>query len=197
MRRQSSIRGQSSDAMAVNVQFKVSSSIEVDEVTIDVDSLASSLHKLMPQSLSVSQQCSIFKIPGILKRHNPEAYVPNAFSIGPWHHDQKNLKPAEEIKLNYLQRLISRSRSPEKRLKEFIEAIAKVEKDVRAHYAEPIDMSIEDFVKLLVIDGCFIIELFRKHSDEKLRDEYDPIFDMSCMLEYLFHDLILLENQIP
>lgn len=54
----------------------------------------------------------------------------------------------------------------------------------------------EEFVKILVLDGCFIIELFRKDTDVE-RDENDPIFTMSCMLQFLYHDLILLENQVP
>ncbi|KAM2143118.1 hypothetical protein ACFX1R_046959 [Malus domestica] len=29
------------------------------------------------------------------------------------------------------------------------------------------------------------------------RDENDPIFNVSCMLEYLYHDVLLLENQLP
>ena len=49
----------------------------------------------------------------------------------------------------------------------------------------------------LSLDGCFIIEIFYKDDNEMLRDDDDPIFNMSCMLQYLYHDLILLENQIP
>ncbi|KAF2305961.1 hypothetical protein GH714_009164 [Hevea brasiliensis] len=43
----------------------------------------------------------------------------------------------------------------------------------------------------------FVPELFRKDDDEMLREDDDPIFNMSCMLQFLHHDLILLENQIP
>ncbi|PON95333.1 hypothetical protein TorRG33x02_088550 [Trema orientale] len=55
-------------------------------------------------------------------------------------------------------------------------------------------MKAHKFVEVLVLDGCFIIELFRKKSNEDLKEEGDPIFTMSCLLQFLHHDLILLEN---
>ena len=38
---------------------------------------------------------------------------------------------------------------------------------------------------------------FRKRSYMDLREEDDPMFTMSCLLQFIRHDLILLENQIP
>ena len=76
-------------------------------------------------------------------------------------------------------------------------SVMELEKEARECYAGPIDYSPDEFVKILVIDGCFIIELLRKSADVELREENDPIFSMACMLQFLFHDLILLENQVP
>jgi hypothetical protein len=78
-----------------------------------------------------------------------------------------------------------------------IKSTRGIEKEARSCYAGPIDVGVEDFVRILVIDGCFLIELFRKDEDNLLREVDDPIFNMSCMLQYLYHDLILVENQIP
>ncbi|GMN29347.1 hypothetical protein TIFTF001_044339 [Ficus carica] len=83
-------------------------------------------------------------------------------------------------------------------LRTLTEEINKVWKEARAHYAGQIDMNENKFVKVLVLDGCFIIELFRKQAYEKdLKDKNDPIFSMSCLFQFLLNDLILLENQIP
>jgi hypothetical protein len=60
-----------------------------------------------------------------------------------------------------------------------------------------INYNPEEFVKILVIDGCFIIELFRKMTYEHLRERGDAIFSRSNMIQFLLHDLILLENQVP
>ncbi|KAK7854210.1 upf0481 protein [Quercus suber] len=70
-------------------------------------------------------------------------------------------------------------------------------REAREYYGKPVDYTPDEFVKILVIDGCFIVELFRKDFYTELREEDDPIFTMSYMRQFLFHDLILLENQVP
>lgn len=168
-----------------------------DNVRIDIESLACSIEEEMSSHKYMSRKCCIFKTPAILSRCNEKAYIPNAFSIGPLHHGQPNLKATEKIKANYLRSLIDRLRFREMTLVDIIDSIEKIEGDVRQYYAEPIGCSTEEFVKILVIDGCFIIELFRKFSYKELREKDDSIFSMSCMFEFLYHDLVLLENQVP
>ncbi|KAG5254409.1 UPF0481 protein [Salix suchowensis] len=102
-----------------------------------------------------------------------------------------------KIKLQYLKNLLSRESKSGVTLKELFKSTREIEKEARSCYAEPIHVGVEDFVRLLVIDGCFLIELFRKDSYIVPREDDDPIFNMSCMMEYLHHDLILVENQIP
>lgn len=166
-------------------------------VTINIEDIESWIEDTMSQDIFFSPKCCIFKTPTILNRHNEKAYIPDAFSFGPLHHGQPNLKATGKIKTKYLRGLISRSTSPEIRFRDFINSIEAVEKEARECYAEPIQFSKYEFVNILVIDGCFIIELFRKYAFEDLRESDDPIFTMSCMLQFLYHDLILLENQIP
>ncbi|KAJ4841640.1 hypothetical protein Tsubulata_034071 [Turnera subulata] len=142
----------------------------------------------------MSDKCCLYRVPYILQRHNEKAYVPNAFSIGPWHHKKTRFKETQKIKLKYLKGLLSKAkRKPE----DLVKAIAEIEQEARDCYAGPIDVSGDEFVEILVLDGCFMIELFRKHDNRELVEDDDPIFHMSCMLQYLYHDLILLENQIP
>ncbi|PON95330.1 hypothetical protein TorRG33x02_088520 [Trema orientale] len=181
-----------------------------DLIADDVEAMASNLEKKLSGKLVMPSHCSIFKIPTILARHTKNAYVPNAFSIGPFHHDDHHLKPTERIKQKYLLDLITRLSNPNRPIspnpitpdpnliRDFTRAISNVQKDAREYYAGPIDMKADEFVEMLVLDGCFLVELFRKKADENLRDNHnDPIFSMSCMLQFLYHDLILLENQIP
>jgi hypothetical protein len=66
----------------------------------------------------------------------------------------------------------------------------EVEKDARECYVEAIDyINPEQLVKILVIDGCFLIELFRKKANLVPREEDDPIFTMSCSISAL-HGLL-------
>ncbi|XWS30487.1 hypothetical protein CRYUN_Cryun24cG0121800 [Craigia yunnanensis] len=174
---------------------------------IDVESLASSMkNKIMGNQLSLSPDHCIFRTPSILVKHRKEAYVPNCFSFGPFHHDQPNLKVTEKIKLKYLQGILSSN--PEEVLRVLLDSIKGVEGKARNCYAGNIDQDVAvagNFVEMLVVDGCFIIELFRKDSNVPKKEDGgvvqkeddDPIFSMSCMLQFLHHDLILLENQIP
>ncbi|CAL8155130.1 unnamed protein product [Prunus armeniaca] len=73
-------------------------------------------------------------------------------------------------------------------------------KSARDCYADPLDgLNREQFVEMMILDGCFLLELFRKEYLYVLQKdpEPDPIFNVSCMREHLYHDLLLLENQLP
>lgn len=89
-------------------------------------------------------------------------------------------------------------------LTSLIKGIIDIEQQARDFYAEPLDhLSQNDFIEIMILDGCFLIELFRKHFigscnvvPESSSDN-DPIFEMDCMFAYLCRDLLLLENQLP
>ncbi|XP_022773653.1 UPF0481 protein At3g47200-like [Durio zibethinus] len=172
-----------------------------DAAVIDIELVASSMeNKINSHQLSLSADHCIFRTPSILARHKKEAYSPNCFSFGPFHHDQPNLKVTEKIKLKYLRGLLSRSGNQQAMLRECLDSIKEEERKARDCYAGIIDQNMveaKNFVEMLVVDGCFIIELFRKDANVVPREDDDPIFSMSCMLQFLHHDLILLENQIP
>ncbi|KAJ0076594.1 hypothetical protein Patl1_35280 [Pistacia atlantica] len=50
---------------------------------------------------------------------------------------------------------------------------------------------------MMVLDGCFIIELVCKVTGLIRREPDDPIFKMDWILPFLMRDLLKLENQIP
>jgi hypothetical protein len=169
-------------------------------VIIDVEALASSIERKMPNYLFMSPKCCIFKTPSVLSRHNKQAYTPDAFSIGPLHHGRQNLKAMEKIKAKYLQDLIDRSPIPSMKLRELINSIQAVENEARECYADEIAYTPYEFTEILVIDGCFILELFYRDAYRDIKDRHkidDPVFTKPCMLQFLQHDLILLENQVP
>lgn len=77
-----------------------------DDVRIDVDALVTDLGNLMSHNLSMSSRRCIFRVPNILFRHNPNAYTPNPFSIGPFHYNKPHLNATQKIKLKYWHGLI-------------------------------------------------------------------------------------------
>ncbi|XP_040999493.1 UPF0481 protein At3g47200-like [Juglans microcarpa x Juglans regia] len=55
------------------------------------------------------------------------------------------------------------------------------------------------FLKMLVLDGCFILELFRilgKSEPKKIESDH-PLASVACAIPYFYGDLLLHENQIP
>ncbi|XP_050369184.1 UPF0481 protein At3g47200-like [Argentina anserina] len=170
------------------------------------------------------KQC-IFRVPKVLQKQNPDAYTPYVVSIGPFHHRRKVSKNeatdhqeedkedkgkeyqlVERMKERYLNEVLSCTGITT--LKELTAKVIEIsdqkndgpfqfEKDARDFYAEPLDYEPQYFNEMMVFDGCFLIQLFRKCSDVQLRGGYDPLFNMDCMFHFLCHDLLLLENQLP
>ncbi|KAK9285448.1 hypothetical protein L1049_024641 [Liquidambar formosana] len=147
--------------------------------------------KLLPKS-PLPSQCCIFRIPISMRVLSENAFVPKVVSIGPFHSgktnpgateaDQKkkkNLEAMERVKWWYLHCLLDRSPTPETNLDCFIKAITDMEPGCRECYAEQISLSSDEFVEMMVVDGCFIIELFRKYTSMAPTGEDDPVSNMS------------------
>ncbi|KAL3504630.1 hypothetical protein ACH5RR_034471 [Cinchona calisaya] len=81
----------------------------------------------------------------------------------------------EKHKLKYLQDLLARR--AESNVESYIRALILLEEKARKAYAEEIIYSKNDFVEMLLLDGCFIIEFFRKYRNPGLRNVDDPILE--------------------
>ncbi|XP_008229159.1 PREDICTED: UPF0481 protein At3g47200-like [Prunus mume] len=158
--------------------------------------LASSIQaKLHQQSPSRAHHC-IFRISHVLLKDKEEVYVPHLLSIGPFQRGLQS-QAMEAIKPWYLHCLLERKPTPTTVLEDFVGAIRDMEQDCRNCYEENIDLTSGDFVEMMVVDGCFIIELFRKYSRLVPIENDDPVFHRPWMHSILINDLLLLENQLP
>jgi hypothetical protein len=101
----------------------------------------------------------------------------------------------EDHKLLYLQQLLQRRN--ESSVERYIKAMRELEGRGQRCSAKPISLTRDEFVEMMLLDGCFIIELFRKLAKEELRDECDPIFQLDWMHPMLLRDVLLFENQLP
>ncbi|KAL0414824.1 UNVERIFIED_CONTAM: hypothetical protein Sradi_1684100 [Sesamum radiatum] len=158
------------------------------------DNLASSIKEKM-ELISVSH--SVCRVPEELLKGNEEKYFPSSVSIGPFHHGQAVLQVMEDQKWRYLNALISRKPNPDATLESCIRALRRTEHKARNFYSEQINMGSDQFVEVMLLDGCFIIELFLVYAIKSLRRRDDPCFSTNNMLFQLSCDLILLENQVP
>jgi hypothetical protein len=84
---------------------------EEDGVRNDIDWLVTSIEATMPHGLLMPPNCCNFKTPVILFRHSEKAFTPKAFSIGPLHHRQSNLKATGKIKAEKLKPSICKASS--------------------------------------------------------------------------------------
>ena len=159
------------------------------------DELVSTIKKKMD---TVFPHC-ICRVQERLVQENEKAYYPELISIGPFHHGREKLKDMEDHKWRYLHALLSRKPNLEARLAICVNALRECELKARNCYAkkESINLSCDEFVKMMLVDGCFIIELFLKYAHRSLRKRGDPIFTLHERFRTLRCDMILLENQYP
>ncbi|KAM2917243.1 hypothetical protein FF1_046066 [Malus domestica] len=86
--------------------------------------------------------------------------------------EEKKLQAMEQIKLRNLQRLLSRKLTPGTSLVKFVKEVRSREKFLRSCYDEEIDhLSSDQFVKMMVVVGCFIIQLIREYRREDEDDD--------------------------
>jgi hypothetical protein len=180
------------------IMAKTSSSNQTSITIRDiVTEVTSSIQGKLCQKSPIPSKSSIFRVPDRQRRHSEKAFEPELVSIGPFHYGKEKLQAMEKIKLWYLHCLLDRAPTTRTTLKCFVEAIGRIEQECRACYAEEILVPEKDFIEMLVVDGCFILELFRKGSGEVQPDIEDPVFYMPWMYWRLADDLKLLENQLP
>ncbi|PKI41915.1 UPF0481 protein At3g47200-like [Punica granatum] len=150
--------------------------------------------------VSISRPKSdIFRVHHQLRVVNEKAYEPVLLSIGPYHHGRSDLQHMEEHKLQYLNRLITRREEKgitrSYQLNTYLRTLKELEDQARCCYAEAIPLESNKFLEMMLLDGCFIIELFHELSrDEK---EKDPFLKADWVQNALARDLTLLENQLP
>ncbi|KAL0294319.1 UNVERIFIED_CONTAM: hypothetical protein Sangu_2518700 [Sesamum angustifolium] len=158
------------------------------EITLEINDMLGSLS--YPES-----KPSIFKVDDHLRTAGRDNdYDPEALAIGPYHHGKSGLQNMDQLKIWYLKQLLSRRNETVER---YVIAVAAMEERARRCYAEPVDLDGHKFIKMMVLDGCFLIELLRYHSMKDLRTADDPIFKNERILSQLHHDIMLLENQLP
>ncbi|XP_071701556.1 UPF0481 protein At3g47200-like [Rutidosis leptorrhynchoides] len=170
---------------------RASKEIVLDEQFVN---LVSSIKKKMA---NVTESGRICKVPERFYLENERKYFPQVVSIGPYHHGNEKLKATEERKWQYFNTLLSRAINVETRLQKCVEVLKQGEDRARNCYGEEIHMNSDEFVEMMLIDGCFVIELFYKSCCKGIRRRGDPYLGTYHVFSQLRRDLILLENQIP
>ncbi|XP_031490589.1 UPF0481 protein At3g47200-like [Nymphaea colorata] len=162
--------------------------------------MAAKLQSYDPVQESIAWKSrSIYKVPSnLINLTKTNAYTPEMVSFGPYHHGRPQLMPMEEHKQRALFHFLRRTSIT---LEAVVDCIKQVEQQLVNHYDEPPAVAgPSSFAKMMVIDGCFMLEILRMRKGTGDYSPSDPIFSSHGMLyalPYIKRDMLMLENQIP
>ena len=163
----------------------------VNEITVMVES--------SEPSLSFGcRPCRINRVPDHLRKVNEEAFTPRVISIGPIHQSNEKLQAMEKYKVRFFKSFLNRSLT---KLEILVSTISNMVERIHCCYGETIVPSKcnDAFVKKILMDAIFILELFLRKSDkiDESGKNDDPLTAEHWMPTMVTHDLVLLENQLP
>ncbi|KAL7599031.1 hypothetical protein Lser_V15G26239 [Lactuca serriola] len=147
-----------------------------------------------------SSSAKIRRVPEILLREEGDYekyYVPKVVSIGPYHYGNPKFESVEKLKPVFTKQLLSRLdynvglRNLYKKLGE-----ANMVKELREFYEEESTdhLNDEEFTKMMLLDGCFILYYIRFIYGERAEN---CSYLRSHQTVLINQDLFSLENQIP
>ncbi|KAK9115909.1 hypothetical protein Sjap_014856 [Stephania japonica] len=142
----------------------------------------------------------IFKVPRNLSETHPKAFSPQVVSLGPYHRGDPSLKDMEKHKWRLLRHVLDRTGL---HLEFFLQVMIELEDQTRRCYAKlslADDISSQEFIEMMMLDACFIVELLRVCIYGIIYCGYswaDPILTSRSVLPCIQRDMLLLENQLP
>ncbi|XP_010431201.2 PREDICTED: LOW QUALITY PROTEIN: UPF0481 protein At3g47200 [Camelina sativa] len=140
---------------------------------------------------------SIYKVPRHLHGNDTKSYFPQTVSLGPYHHGVQQTRSMECHKWRAVNMVLKRTNQG---IETFIDAMAELEEKARDCYEGPIVLDSNEFTEMLVLDGCFVLELLQGVAEGFLKlgyDSHDPVFAVRGLMHSIQRDMIMLENQLP
>ncbi|KAJ0248846.1 hypothetical protein HA466_0158900 [Hirschfeldia incana] len=143
------------------------------------------------------ERLCIYRVPQYLQENDNKSYFPQTVSLGPYHHGKDHLLPMDRHKWRAVNMIMARTKQG---IEMYLDAMKELEERARACYEGPIGLSSNKFTEMLVLDGCFVLELFRGADLGFLElgyDRNDPVFAMRGSMHSIQRDMVMLENQLP
>ncbi|XXG86934.1 hypothetical protein AAC387_Pa11g1744 [Persea americana] len=165
-----------------------------EDVAIDFSWLCSMEEKLASTYRTEPSPFTICRVPANLRECDHAAYNPRIVSIGPFHRGKENLQAMEEHKWRYLHKALAFGKG-RSNLEKFLKKMKEIETQARNCYSENIQMSSNEFVEMMVLDGCFFIFLVLQRIRSVESDVL--IYGNRWMPRLIKLDMLLLENQLP
>ncbi|KAM3703882.1 hypothetical protein ACJW30_04G133900 [Castanea mollissima] len=195
-----------SESLQNDIKNEGENSVEVDNPS-DFEWMISIKKKLWQASQETQDDAAadsrakmcIYRVPYYLREGDYKTYAPRIVSVGPYHHGKKGLLGMDRHKWRALHHVLKRTNHD---INLYLDAVKGLEKKARACYQglSITSLGSNEFVEMMVLDGCFVIELFRGAAEGFMNLGYprnDPIFAMGGLMHSIQRDMILLENQLP
>ncbi|CAL5070376.1 unnamed protein product [Urochloa decumbens] len=167
--------------------------------------------------------CMLYKVQQHIREVDRLAYEPFVVSVGPYHHGATAVQDIEKRKWGYLDFVLKLNCT--KSLLDYLNEMDVLAQKARSCYSEDIVMDNEEFLQMLLLDGCFLLvalggttKIFesKQESSSSTVEEIHGENEGGCQenteskgseqgqdqvgqwfIKSVNHDLVLLENQIP
>ncbi|KAG2663640.1 hypothetical protein I3760_16G042200 [Carya illinoinensis] len=176
---------------------------ERNNIKKQVTIYAGEAKKLKEEAHRGSTSCIYRVLPRLKEINHDSSYEPNKVSIGPYYYNIRNekFKMAEDFKRKCFGSLLVRNRDQAMQINTYtscLQKISELEKKIRKCYSEEFEVAGIEFLEMMVVDACFIIEIIVvfKFGDKDNYSESD-FGALAWLVPYLYRDFLLLENQIP
>ncbi|KAG6624623.1 UPF0481 protein At3g47200-like [Carya illinoinensis] len=167
---------------------------------------AGEAEKLKEEAQRGSTSCIYRVLPRLKESNGDRLYKPNKLSIGPYYYNLRNyedFKMAEDYKRKCFGSLLVKTTDQEMQINTHmscLQRISELEKEIRTCYSEEFEVAGIEFLEMMVVDACFIIEIiemFELGTKVTYRKRESDLEALTWMVPYLYRDFLLLENQIP
>ncbi|KAG2663632.1 hypothetical protein I3760_16G041600 [Carya illinoinensis] len=165
---------------------------------------AGEAEKLKEEAQRGSTSCIYRVLPRLKEINGDWLYKPNKVSIGPYCYNLRNyeeFKMAEDYKRKCFGSLLVKTRDQEMQINTHmscLQRISELEKKIRNCYSEEFEVAGIEFLEMMVVDACFIIEIIEMFGlGTKFDYSKSYLGALAWMVPYFYRDFLLLENQIP
>ncbi|GJN01286.1 hypothetical protein PR202_ga18540 [Eleusine coracana subsp. coracana] len=159
-------------------------------------------HELKVDMDTYTMSMKIHRYPASVRALGERFTVPMAVAIGPayYHRGHDHLKPTEKVKHAAAYHCIRDSSLGHHTVEEMYQAVFSVAEDARRLYDKDLVAGISDdeFLSIMFYDACFLLQYIRSVTTNS------PKADPSLLCNFfdwkddeIFHDIMLLENQLP
>lgn len=147
-------------------------------IPLDIENPSTLLVNSMEEELEMlsllSSECSIYRVQEEQRHSHERVYTPKIVSISPLHHRKEDLKNMEEHKMWFLKAFIERTNEG---IGFYVKLVKEKEARLRRCYSEKIQFNSYDFVKIVLVDAAFVIEVLLRFYFEELYTANDHIFN--------------------